>query len=125
DSVGSFFVYDKYTDEDYKVFWLLSIIEEGAAFRFKTFPEDSIPVLSQVNQFNQLKIRSETFRSTLSFWHANLAKNLACFILNDNTSDVYPGQPAENHKTRFHCKTDEDYEKSCNGNQNFMKLEEI
>ncbi len=39
DSVGSLSIYDKYTDEDYKAFRLLSTtIEEGAAFGFETFP---------------------------------------------------------------------------------------
>ncbi|CAB4474032.1 unnamed protein product [Rhizophagus irregularis] len=39
DSVGSLSIYDKYTDEDYKAFHLLSTtIEEGAAFGFEAFP---------------------------------------------------------------------------------------
>jgi hypothetical protein len=39
DLVGSLSIYDKYTDENYKAFRLLSTtIEEGAAFGFETFP---------------------------------------------------------------------------------------
>jgi len=102
--------------------------------------DGSIPILPKVNQFSRLKIGTEIFGSTLSSRHVKSAKILARFILNDNSSDVYPGQvqfffehtvwlpegpkthylafvrwykPAENHKTRFYCKINND-DKSCN-----------
>ena len=38
-SVGSLFMYDKYPDEEYQTFCLLSTnIEEGAAYGFELFP---------------------------------------------------------------------------------------
>jgi len=184
DSVGSLSIYDKYTDDDYKEFRLLSTtIEKGAAFGFEEFPgsflgplkkdvlltqdvyelltdfyrnvydknfvtlscihnssEDSIPVFPKVNQFSRLKIGTEIFGSLLSPQHAKSAKILAHFILDDDTTDRFPGQiqyffehtiylpegprtfylafvkwykQAENRKIRFYFKVDDDVD-SCN-----------
>ncbi|GBC30749.2 hypothetical protein GLOIN_2v1786147 [Rhizophagus irregularis DAOM 181602=DAOM 197198] len=76
-------------------------------------PEHSIPVLPKVNQFSRLKIGMEIFGSVLSYRHAKSAKILAQFILNDDTIETFPGQPAENRKTRFYFKIDDDAN-SCN-----------
>jgi hypothetical protein len=103
-------------------------------------PEHSIPVLPKVNQFSRLKIGTEIFGSVLSYRHAKSAKILAQFILNDDTIETFPGQvqfffehtvylqegprthylafvrwykPAENRRTRFYFKIDDDAN-SCN-----------
>ncbi|CAI2193371.1 2200_t:CDS:2, partial [Funneliformis geosporum] len=107
DSVRSLSTYDEYPDEEYRTFHLLStkIAEEGAAYGFESFPgsflefvtlsrihktaESSIPVDPNVNQFSRLRIRTEIFGSTLSSRHAKLAKILAHFFIDDNTSDIY------------------------------------
>ncbi|CAB5385246.1 unnamed protein product [Rhizophagus irregularis] len=48
DSVESLSIYDKYTDEDYKAFRLLSTtIEEGAAFGFEAFPGSFLGPLNE------------------------------------------------------------------------------
>ncbi|EXX61664.1 hypothetical protein GLOIN_2v1775288 [Rhizophagus irregularis DAOM 181602=DAOM 197198] len=48
DFVRSLSIYDKYTDEDYKAFRLLSTtIEEGAAFGFEAFPGSFLGLLNE------------------------------------------------------------------------------
>ena len=111
-----------------KDFVTLSCIHEAS--------ESSIPVDPNVNQFSRLRIGTEIFRSKLSSRHVKSAKILARFFTDDDISDIYPGQiqfffehtieakthhlafvrwyiPAENYKTRFHCKIGDD-DKSCN-----------
>ncbi|CAI2195524.1 15763_t:CDS:2, partial [Funneliformis geosporum] len=109
DSVRSLSTYDEYPDEEYRTFHLLStkIAEEEfqqllAEFycnaynkefvtlsRIHKTAESSIPVDPNVNQFSRLRIRTEIFGSTLSSRHAKLAKILAHFFIDDNTSDIY------------------------------------
>ena len=55
-------------------------------------PEGSIPILPKVNQFSQLRIETEIFGSVLSSRHAKSAKILVYFILEDDTTDTFPGQ---------------------------------
>ena len=104
-------------------------------------PDSFIPINPNINQFSRLRIGTEIFGSTLSSRHIKSAKILARFFTSDNDdiSDIYPGQvqfffehtvylpeekthylafvrwyePAENYKTRFHCKIGDD-DKSCN-----------
>ncbi|GBC02643.1 hypothetical protein RclHR1_04730004 [Rhizophagus clarus] len=160
DSVGSLSIYDNYTDEDYKAFCLLSTtIEEGAAFGFEAFsgyflssskndvllPQDVLLLLADFyhnaydKNFVTLLYIHNASEGSISVLPKS-AKILARFILDDDTTDTYPGQiqfffehtvylqdgpkmhylafirwykPAKDRKTRFYCKNDDDIN-SCN-----------
>ena len=102
--------------------------------------ESSIPVDPNVDQYSRLRIGTEVFGSKLSSRHVKSAKILARFFTDDDNSDIYPGQvqfffehtvrlpevkthylafvrwykAAENHKTRFHCRIDNNDDRTCN-----------
>ena len=54
--------------------------------------EDSIVILSKVNQFSRLRIGAEIFESTHSPRYIKSANILSQFVINNNTTDIYPGQ---------------------------------
>ena len=100
-----------------------------------------ISVSPIINQYEQLKLGSEIFRSTFSACHTKSSRILARFVASkDETVDSYPGQvqfyfdhtiylssgnqtynlafvrwykPADDYKTRFHMKINND-DLSCN-----------
>lgn len=97
---------------------------------------ESIVVFPTVNQFGRLRIGAEVIGSTFSARHIKSANILSQFVLDDNTTDTYPGQvqfyfehtvhlpaegsvkhylafvrwykPAEDKRSRFHCNIDND-----------------
>ena len=102
---------------------------------------DAIPILPKVNVYGRLQLGAEVFGSMYSKGHTKSAKILAQFTHGD-TKDTYAGVvqyyfehtvhfpkpegskkhslvfvrwylPAEDYKTRFHCKIDGD-DNSCN-----------
>ena len=54
--------------------------------------EDSIVILSKVNQFSRLRVGAEVFGSTHSPRYIKSANVLSQFVIDDNTTDIYPGQ---------------------------------
>lgn len=93
----------------------------------------SIPVLPSVDIHGRIKIGDEIFGATFAKRHTKSAKILAKFILDDNTTDTYPGlvqyyfkhiiylpegpvehvlafvrwyKSVDNPNTRFHCQVD-------------------
>jgi hypothetical protein len=97
---------------------------------------ESIVVLPKINQFGRLRLGAEIFGSTFSKRYIRSANVLAQFILDDNTTDTYPGQvqfffehsivlpeeglvthhltfirwyaAAEDRRSRFHCQIDKE-----------------
>src|SRR5438067_6957196 len=57
-----------------------------------TSSEDSIIILSKVNQFSRLRVGAEVFGSTYSPRYIKSANLLSQFVIDDNTTDIYPGQ---------------------------------
>src|SRR5207245_3495532 len=57
-----------------------------------TSSEDSIVILSKVNQFSRLKVRAKVFGSTHSPRYIKSANVLSQFVIDDNTTDIYPRQ---------------------------------
>ena len=106
-----------------------------------TSSEDSIVILSKVNQFSRLRVGAEVFGSTHSPRYIKSANVLSQFVIDDNTTDIYPGQvqfffehtiqlpegpathslafvrwydKADDRRSRFHCQIGNDDEKICN-----------
>jgi hypothetical protein len=106
-----------------------------------TSSEETIVVLPKVNRYGRLRIGAEVIGSTFSARHIKSANVLSQFVLDDNTTDTYPGQvqfffehtiqlpegetthslafirwykPAEDRRTRFHCQIGNDDTKICN-----------
>jgi hypothetical protein len=106
-----------------------------------TSSEDSIVVLPKVNQFSRLRVGAEVFGSTHSPRYIKSANVLSHFVVDDNTTDIYPGQvqfffehtiqlpegpathslafirwydAADDRRSRFHCQIDNDNAKICN-----------
>ena len=106
-----------------------------------TSSEDSIVVLPKVNQFSRLRVGAEVFGSTHSPRYIKSANVIAQFVVDDNTTDIYPGQvqfffehtihlpegpathslafvrwydAADDRRSRFHCQIDNDNTKICN-----------
>jgi hypothetical protein len=104
-------------------------------------PVDSIVVLPRAKQYGRMRIGSEVIGSTLSARYVKSSNILSKFVLNDNTTDTYPGQvqfffehtirlaegekkhflafvkwykPAEDTRSRFYCQIDNDNTKICN-----------
>ena len=100
-------------------------------------PPESKVVFPKVNYFGRLRIGAEVIGSTFSARHTRSANILSQFVLDDdNTTNTYPGQvqfffehtihlpaevsvkhylafvrwykPAEDNRSRFHCKIDND-----------------
>lgn len=105
-----------------------------------TASSDAIPVLKRANMYGRLQLGSEVFGSSYSKRHVKSAKILSSFTHDNGEKDTYPGivqfyfehtvnfegkvwkhslafvkwyLPAEDHKTRFHCKINDD-DNSCN-----------
>jgi hypothetical protein len=57
-----------------------------------TSSSESIVVLPKVNQFARLRLCAEIFGSILSGRHTRSANIQAQFVLDDDTTDIYPGQ---------------------------------
>ena len=57
-----------------------------------TSSEDSIVILSKVNQISRLRVGAEVFGSTHSPRYIKSANVLSQFVIDDNTTDIYPGQ---------------------------------
>jgi hypothetical protein len=101
----------------------------------------TITVLPKVNKFGRLRIGAEVIGSTFSGRHIRSANVLAQFVLDDGTTDTYPGQvqfffehtiylsegettfslafikwyeAAEDRRSRFHCQIDNDNANICN-----------
>src|SRR5207245_1507317 len=97
--------------------------------------------LMKVNQFSRLRIGAEIFGSTHSPRYIKSANILLQFVIDDNTTDIYPGQvqfffehmiqlpegpathslafvrwydKADDRRSRFHCQIGNDDEKICN-----------
>ena len=108
--------------------------------KIHTASSDALPVLNRANMYGRLQLGSEVFGSSYSKRHIKSAKILAPFTYDNGDKDTYPGivqfyfkhtvtfegkdwhhslafvkwyQPAEDHRTRFHCKIKDD-ENSCN-----------
>jgi hypothetical protein len=107
-----------------------------------TSPSESIVVLPKANQFARLRLGAEIFGSTFSARHLRSANILAQFILDDDTTDTYPGQvqfffehsivlpgkgsvthslafvrwykSADDRRSRFHCQISDDDKDYCN-----------
>src|SRR5436309_112060 len=107
-----------------------------------TSSEDSIVILSKVNQFSRLRVGAKVFGSThLPRYHIKLANILSQFVIDDNTTDIYSRQvqfffehtiqllegpvthllafvkwynKADDRRSRFHCQIGNDDEKICN-----------
>jgi len=106
-----------------------------------TSSEDSIVILSKVNQFSRLRIGAEIFGSTHSPRYIKSANVLSQFVIDDNITDIYLGQvqfffehtiqlpegpathslafvrwydKADDRRSRFHCQIGNDDEKICN-----------
>ena len=105
-----------------------------------TASSDVIPVFKRANIYGRLLLGSEVFGSSYSKRHIKSAKILAQFTHDNGDKDTYPGmvqfyfehtvnfegkewqhslafvkwyRPAKDHKTRFHCKINDD-DNSCN-----------
>jgi hypothetical protein len=105
-----------------------------------TSSKDSIVVLPKVNQFSRLRVGAEVFGSTHSRYIKS-ANVLAQFVVDDYTTDIYPGQvqfffehtiqlpegpathslafvrwhdKADDRRSRFHCQIDNDNTQICN-----------
>src|SRR5256886_2238297 len=69
-----------------------------------TSSEDSIVILSKVNQFSRLKVGAEVFGSTHSPRYIKSANVLSQFIIDNNTTDIYPGQVQFFFEIRYNCR---------------------
>lgn len=107
-----------------------------------TTSSEVIVVLPKVDQFARLRLGSEIFGSTFSTRYTRSANVRAQFVLDDDTTDIYPGQiqfffkhtivlpdkgptphslafirwhaKTEERRSRFYCQIDEDDENICN-----------
>lgn len=115
-------------------------------------PPGTIAVLAKVNKFGRLRIGAEVIGSTFSARHIRSSNILSQFILDDNTTDTFPGhvqfffehtihlpgegskthylafvrwyKPTEDGRSRFHCQIDDDLN-ICNielWNREYYKL---
>src|SRR5437868_9615175 len=57
-----------------------------------TSSEDSIVILSKVNQFSRLRVGAKIFGSTHLPRYIKSANVLSQFVIDDNTTDIYPRQ---------------------------------
>ena len=69
-----------------------------------TSSEDSIVILSKVNQFSRLRIGAEIFGSTHSPRYIKSANVLSQFVIDDNTTDIYPRQVQFFSNIRYNCR---------------------
>src|SRR5205823_909695 len=106
-----------------------------------TSSEDSIIILSKVNQFNKLRVGAEVFGLTHSPRYIKSANVLSQFVIDGNIIDIYSRQvqfffehtiqllegsaihslafvrwydKADDHRNQFHCQIGNDDEKICN-----------